>query len=113
MDKIIVDEGISGSGEKTNKKVTTIQGVFEDERPSVLLVDDNTVNQRVASVMLKKAGCEVDIAANGREAIERVELVEEMYDVILMDIQSATVVTYVYQLIDDEVKVDRIEFKKN
>ena len=32
---------------------------------------------------------------------------------ILMDIQSATVVTYVYQLIDDEVKVDRIEYKKN
>ena len=32
---------------------------------------------------------------------------------ILMDIQSTTVVTYVYQLIDDEVKVDRIEYKKN
>jgi len=32
---------------------------------------------------------------------------------ILMDIQSSTVVTYVYQLIDDEVKVDRIEYKKN
>ena len=31
---------------------------------------------------------------------------------ILMDIQSATVVTYVYQLIDEEVKVERIEFKK-
>merc|ERR1711971_427678 len=31
---------------------------------------------------------------------------------ILMDIQSSTVVTYVYQLIDDEVKVDRIEYKK-
>ncbi len=31
---------------------------------------------------------------------------------ILMDIQSGTVVTYVYQLIDDEVKVERIEFKK-
>jgi vacuolar protein sorting-associated protein 29 len=31
---------------------------------------------------------------------------------ILMDIQSSTVVTYVYQLINDEVKVDRIEFKK-
>lgn len=30
-----------------------------------------------------------------------------------MDIQSSTVVTYVYQLIDDEVKVDRIEYKKN
>ena len=32
---------------------------------------------------------------------------------ILMDIQSSTVVTYVYQLINDEVKVDRIEYKKN
>lgn len=31
---------------------------------------------------------------------------------ILMDIQSATVITYVYQLIDSEVKVERIEFKK-
>ena len=29
-----------------------------------------------------------------------------------MDIQSATVVTYVYQLNNDEVKVERIEFRK-
>jgi vacuolar protein sorting-associated protein 29 len=32
---------------------------------------------------------------------------------VLMDIQSSTVVTYVYQLIDNEVKVERIEFKKS
>jgi len=31
---------------------------------------------------------------------------------VLMDIQSSTVSTYVYQLIDNEVKVERIEFKK-
>uniref|UniRef100_A0A669PE27 Vacuolar protein sorting-associated protein 29 n=1 Tax=Phasianus colchicus TaxID=9054 RepID=A0A669PE27_PHACC len=31
---------------------------------------------------------------------------------VLMDIQSSTVVTYVYQLIEDDVKVERIEFKK-
>ena len=31
---------------------------------------------------------------------------------ILMDIQSSTVVTYVYQLVNDEVKVERIEFRK-
>lgn len=30
-----------------------------------------------------------------------------------MDIQNATVVTYVYQLVGDEVKVERIEYKKN
>jgi len=32
---------------------------------------------------------------------------------VLMDIQSSTVVTYVYQLIGDEVKVERIEYKKS
>ncbi|GAB6028595.1 Vacuolar protein sorting-associated protein 29 [Chamberlinius hualienensis] len=32
---------------------------------------------------------------------------------VLMDIQSSTVVTYVYQLIGTEVKVERIEYKKN
>lgn len=32
---------------------------------------------------------------------------------VLMDIQQATVITYVYQLIGDEVKVERIEYKKN
>lgn len=29
-----------------------------------------------------------------------------------MDIQSSTVVTYVYKLLGDEVKVERIEYKK-
>lgn len=29
-----------------------------------------------------------------------------------MDIQSSTVVMYVYKLIDGEVKVDKIEYKK-
>lgn len=32
---------------------------------------------------------------------------------VLMDIQNSAVITYVYQLIGDEVKVERIEFKKN
>ena len=31
---------------------------------------------------------------------------------VLMDIQAATVVTYVYQLMEDEVKIERIEYKK-
>lgn len=31
---------------------------------------------------------------------------------VLMDIQASTVVTYVYQLLGDDVKVERIEYKK-
>lgn len=31
---------------------------------------------------------------------------------VLMDIQAGTIVTYVYQLVKDDVKVERIEYKK-
>jgi vacuolar protein sorting-associated protein 29 len=31
---------------------------------------------------------------------------------VLMDIQGNSVVTYVYKLIDDEVKVEKLEYKK-
>lgn len=39
--------------------------------------------------------------------------VDLMIFVNLQDIQSSTVVTYVYQLVDQEVKVERIEYKKS
>ena len=32
---------------------------------------------------------------------------------VLMDIQASSVVTYVYQLIGEDVKVERIEYKKS
>ena len=32
---------------------------------------------------------------------------------VLLDIQQSTVVAYVYQLVGDEVKVERIEYKKS
>ncbi|MEA2068669.1 MAG: response regulator, partial [Verrucomicrobiota bacterium] len=51
----------------------------------VLLVEDNLVNQKVATAILKKAGCEVDTADNGQDAIQQVR--QESYDVVLMDCQ--------------------------
>ncbi len=51
----------------------------------VLLVEDNTINQMVATEMLKAAGIFVDKAENGREAIEAAK--KEVYDAILMDVQ--------------------------
>ncbi len=52
---------------------------------SVLLVEDNPVNQRVAEKMLEKLGCRVQVAAHGGEALARLD--EQRFDVVLMDCQ--------------------------
>lgn len=49
----------------------------------LLLVEDNQVNQMVATAMLKKLGYTVSIASNGREALN--EVLSSEFDLILMD----------------------------
>jgi len=49
----------------------------------VLVVDDNSVNQRVAQLALERLGCGVDLAGDGAEAIKMVQ--EIPYDIIFMD----------------------------
>ncbi len=51
----------------------------------VLLVEDNDVNQEVASETLKSFGLAVDVANHGGEAVDRVRTTP--YDLILMDMQ--------------------------
>ena len=51
----------------------------------VLLVEDNIINQQVATEVLKSARIKVSIANNGQEAIEQVK--ENKFDAVLMDIQ--------------------------
>ena len=51
----------------------------------VLIVEDNAVNQTVAARLFEKLGCRVDVAANGREAVEMTGLLP--YDAIFMDCQ--------------------------
>ena len=50
-----------------------------------LVVEDNLVNQRVATAMLKKLGYEADAANNGKDALNMVRQKHSGYDVILMD----------------------------
>ncbi len=51
----------------------------------VLLAEDNPVNQRVASHLLKKLGCEVMLAATGRAAVDAWRT--GGFDIVLMDCQ--------------------------
>ncbi|MBI4902037.1 MAG: response regulator [Acidobacteria bacterium] len=50
---------------------------------TILLVEDNLVNQRVARRLVEKLGYNVEVAANGVEAVERVD--GNRYAAILMD----------------------------
>ncbi|MFH1132555.1 MAG: response regulator [Pseudomonadota bacterium] len=54
-------------------------------RARVLVVEDNPVNQRVAVLLLEKLNCRVDVAENGRQAVEAVA--RSQYDLVLMDCQ--------------------------
>jgi signal transduction histidine kinase/CheY-like chemotaxis protein len=75
----------------TRHSVAERRAVFPDKpaepifRARVLIVEDNAVNQMVAARLLEKLGCRVDVASNGREAVEMVGLLP--YDAIFMDCQ--------------------------
>jgi PAS domain S-box-containing protein len=65
---------------KKNKKKT-----IKPKDLNVLLVEDNLVNQKIAFFTLKKLGFNVDIAENGKEAVEKYK--SSYYQLVLMDIQ--------------------------
>jgi two-component system, sensor histidine kinase and response regulator len=52
---------------------------------TVLVAEDNRVNQRLTTRLLEKRGHRVVITANGREALEA--LAKDNYDLVLMDMQ--------------------------
>ncbi len=56
---------------------------FSDTR--ILLVEDNAINLKIGSEMLRMAGVTVDVARNGIEAIEKVRKTD--YAAVLIDIQ--------------------------
>ncbi len=67
------------------KGVETLPRTVKKTGTKVLLVEDNVVNQKVATAMLRKAGCQVETADNGQDAVQRVQ--SDVFDLILMDCQ--------------------------
>ncbi|HYD79759.1 MAG TPA: response regulator [Paucimonas sp.] len=73
----------AGAKEAAQAETVASPHTFAGRR--VLVADDHVVNQQIAARMLAKFGCEVEVAADGREAIAMHEA--QRYDLILMDCQ--------------------------
>jgi len=85
---------ILGSDKETNsatekKTLVTQYSVREELKQSVrlLLAEDNLVNQKLATMMLQKAGYTVQVVENGKRAVETFTSSPETFDTILMDVQ--------------------------
>ncbi len=66
------------------KPVSWQEDGYLDHDLSILLAEDNAVNQRVTQRMLCKLGFRADVAGNGIEVLQAME--RQHYDVILMDV---------------------------
>ena len=61
------------------KELLTLKG------SKILLTEDNSINQEIILGLLENTGIEVDVAQNGKEAVDMVK--QKDYELILMDIQ--------------------------
>ncbi len=80
--------GYVSSPEHLSAPLVTRHTVEEEQvrnRPPILVVEDNVVNQKLAVRLLEKMGYRADVAANGLEAIATVEHIA--YAAVLMDCQ--------------------------
>ncbi|MFH2102286.1 MAG: response regulator [Chloroflexota bacterium] len=74
-------------GQRQPGSLVTRHTIAERNRANlrVLLVEDNAINQKLATVLVEKAGFSVDVADNGLKALEKV--LAGSYAVVLMDVQ--------------------------
>ena len=62
-----------------------LQACIRDRQPRLLLAEDDPTNQQVALGLLDKLGGLIELANNGREALQA--LAADAYDLVLMDVQ--------------------------
>ncbi len=80
--------GTTGPVDQSSTSIITQHTVAEavmQARPLILVVEDNPVNQKVAAKMIEKLGYRVNVAANGREAVDSLSRIS--YALVFMDCQ--------------------------
>ncbi|MHB8055180.1 MAG: response regulator [Candidatus Aminicenantales bacterium] len=88
MLKRLIGEESRGEEPKGKEVILTQHALAEEAKHAVriLLAEDNPMNQRLAQVMLTKAGYQLDVAGTGKEAVEKFTAEPERYDLIFMDL---------------------------
>ncbi|MGA2112546.1 MAG: PAS domain S-box protein [Anaerolineales bacterium] len=78
---------VLGRKEEGRPILITRHVLFEQKRQGLrlLLAEDNPINQRLAVILLQKAGYSVDTVENGAQALEQVQ--KRHYNAVLMDVQ--------------------------
>ncbi len=78
-----------GAANEAKETFITQYSVREELKQSVriLLAEDNPVNQKLAVLILTKAGYQVEVANNGKKAVEIFAGNPQRFDLILMDVQ--------------------------
>ncbi len=82
-----VARALSGAGdlEPVRPSGLSLSGRLSGMR--LLLVEDNQINQEVARDILLRAGATVEVAGDGRVAVDRLAVAPDAFDAVLMDVQ--------------------------
>ncbi len=82
---ISLPKAVDEAPSEAPKIVTAESGDEVKRKLRVLVVEDNLVNQKLATLLVKRQGCEVDVAGDGFQALEKLR--QFQFDLILMDVQ--------------------------
>ncbi len=64
-----------------------VRPAIDPSAARILLVEDNLVNQKVVVAILRRKGFQIEIANDGRAALNKLEASPNGYDLVLMDVQ--------------------------
>lgn len=84
---ILMHQVLNGTPPTDPSMALKMPSLVNHTHVKVLLVEDNNINQLVASEMLHSLGYSVVIAENGQDAIRQLEKSPDAFDIVLMDCQ--------------------------
>ena len=82
---LVSPKPLDNANDKNKNKQQKKKILVKPNNSSILIAEDNAVNQKVILGMLKRLGYNADIAENGLEAVQAVQ--NKHYDLVFMDVQ--------------------------